>query len=530
MFAVDGPSPEGPVRTGVFVAPRSLNCALSNPALIAPTSGTLTAFDEVGWSDDTVLEPEGGDRGDFSEGLRLCPGAEEFWSQPVWISDLFDLVATDEMEDVDGFETRLVSIVAASDDASNVEGTMWVTSDGWPVKVSIEATVVGGVERIIGSDDPSDRETDVQIEYALTDADAGALAVRAPDGTLLAGPIGPIETDVMALPPLEGRLLTVTNIAKGSLCRRENGVAAILGDYSVEDLELSKLSTSTVVIEADGTVSSSLHVGLPADIAPPLSTGAELEAAKTHALLYFRDIAPFVTLSDWVGFVPQAWEDPDSDRMQIPVLRRGSDGSSQEPLVLWDAETTVWSEPVSLFGGPEDSTQELISGLLLHTRDGGLAMSEDDDFAARAWMAPWIEAVTESLQTVPQADLQVLADLKALAEDLDRAVLVACARLGTYFAQAEDAIEADEGFDVILGIFADEISTQYLLLFLEYVQVLVDYLARPDVDWLQADGVDLETGLGAGTSDATFVQFLSTNALQLQELMTPEGMRDAVGL
>ena len=44
---------------------------------------------------------------------------------------------------------------------------------------------------------------------------------------------------------------------------------------------------------------------------------------------------------------------------------------------------------------------------------------------------------------------------------------------------------------------------------IEYVAILGDYLHQPHIDWLRADNINLDTGLLAGDTTGTVLQFFS---------------------
>jgi hypothetical protein len=523
--------PDGLLVGGVFVAPDATTCTLANPAMVSPTLGTLIVSGDSAWWDDGFINLGAQDRADWVDDLTLCPGAPEFWATPFWTRSGLTLEATDAEEEINGTPTRRVDIVAAGGDMDLTAGAMWVTTNGYPLRVQIEGSVAGGVDRFIGADEIGSEAVQVRIRFEILEIDAAALAVRDPGGALLAGPLGDVTPTITALGSIPESVSSRAAAARGGLCFRLNNVASILGDYEIADLSLSSIFAE----EHDPAFASLVNIygGLPQNPLQQMTTSAEGSTAVSHVRLYFRSITPLVALGDWTGLIPTPWTNEAGTAILISVAAgtsRNAGDDPEPPLAVWDGSTIRWAEPTAYPGQETAAEHEVTYHGFLRLPQPELEMSDNAVEAAHAWMRPWINDVAEALRLVPDGDFEALANLRALAARHADVTAVACALLGTAWVHSDAAFNAPTPREEVVGRFADEVAAQNLLLFLEYVEVIVNHLERPGVDWLEGEDTNLRRGLLAGDTDATFLQFFANAALSLGGLTTPDGMREAIGL
>ncbi len=530
MFDSEGDDVNGMLVTGVYVAPDTTRCTFSNPALVSPTIGTVLASGSSAWWDDGFVMPSESERTGWEDDLSVCPGAREFWEEPFWTTSDFSLAVSNVEEEIDGLPSRRVDIIATNETMAFTEAALWVAPDGYPLRLEIEGTIEGGVARIAGWGEFEPDPVSVEIALDIGDRDTPALHVRAPDGELLAGPIGEITPTVAALPPVPQSIAPVVDLARRSECPQWNTTELIIGDYEIDELDLAAITAQSGGRE-EGLLVVNTYPGLPTGFDQRMTTSAEGSVALVHAELYYRDVAPFVAFFEWTGVAPDPWAG-ETAGLRIPVVNARAFRADEPdgPVAVWDGSVIALSAELPIAGMEPAVEHEISYHFYLRMPDPDLAMTDEQVDSALAWMLPWVDDVSDALSGVPRADLQAVENLRALSGDIREMVLAACGLLGTAWVDADDAIGRNASRSEVVGYFADEVAAQNMLLFLEYVDVIVAHLERPDVDWLTGDDVTFRRSLLGGNTDATFLHFFVAAALALDGVMTPEDMRDVVGV
>ena len=531
MFDVTEDGFDGPVFEGVFAAPDGVTCTVSNPAFLAPTIGTWIASGDSAWFDDSFHEADEQPRSDESviDGLIVCPGATEFWTAPFWTSDLMELTNTGSRDVLDEVALTLVDIDGVDDLPGRLVGQMWVTEQGWPVRVEIDGAIPGGVSSLL---DPGDDEgagaedvepIEVSIELELTDIDSPSIAVRSPRGVIVAGPFGEIVPAVEREAELPVDVARAAAEARTTDCFFQEVMPFLVGDATLEELALDKVWSMDRLAGDDGedlgnvTISSP---GLPASPNRLMATDAEGETRVRHVEVYLRHIAPVVAFASWTGAIPTGWAD--SDDLMVVVETRSGD-----KIVSWDGFTLTWAEETALTGFAPSLTHELSFHGIMPTRPQETVLTEDNAQIAWEWMDRWVGDVESTFDGLRAGDLQALADFEALYGERHVARSVGCALVAYGFVATNEAFDAEAPFGEVVESIAHEIAGQNALVFNEYVEVLGSHLEQ--TDWLMSDDIDLRVPLLAGPTDGRFIAFFTNAAASLVPVSNPDDLLDAFG-
>jgi len=103
----------------------------------------------------------------------------------------------------------------------------------------------------------------------------------------------------------------------------------------------------------------------------------------------------------------------------------------------------------------------------------------------------WIDWADEAFADLKDGDPVAVADLEALADELDHLNGLGCAMLGGAWAHLTAGGLDEPDPDVVVGYF----RVEAFLLALDYLGVLVDYMDLPEVQWLEAEGLQLRDDL-----------------------------------
>ncbi|MBS1195979.1 MAG: hypothetical protein H6R33_699, partial [Actinobacteria bacterium] len=287
----------GFLTEGTFVAPDAVECTIRYPHFFnSPTLGTLTAVGEdAWWSDSMGSSPNARDDDFVTEGLGDCPGAPEFWESPLMSDGLLAFGAQELGDEIAGFPTTRIALTSPDPEVVLGEAALWVTEEGWPIKMEVHGTVDGGIGRALGWDNEyPEGELAFTLGFELTDLNLGSLMVRSPDGSAVAGPLGGVEASLPDLPSPSPALQAALDFAARQDCMEANtplsllapfGTGASLGDFSVAG-----------VIDIGGYQATQLNPGTFVISGPDdqVMTAAEGELGRAHALLFFTHLAPLV--------------------------------------------------------------------------------------------------------------------------------------------------------------------------------------------------------------------------------------------
>lgn len=509
----DERSATGIATGGVAVGPEAVQCTLGNPAYVSPVLGEATAIGEQYWFGDDFVRSGPNDRQSGGETLRLCPGASEFWEGAFFLQEPFQANYIGPGEEVAGLPTSVFALSA--DDPSVVvdQGSVWVAGGGVPLKVELAGTVDGGVGRWADSSvqwmissEPASGVVAFEFQLELSDVEGTALMVRSPDGTEVAGPIGPIEVSIAQPPPLSAALAAEVDLAQDTPCfgwptfssdsrRSELSVNYLTGTALATAFD--ELELGTVFVKSQNPDLGSITVANPGMAeggwpTSPVVTGAEGSVARTHAYLLFNHRAPLLAFLEWAGFRPSNWF---GDGPRLAVLEQGSVSESSQ-IARFDGNT------LEFMGSEEDITfWHFLAFPMFEHQPADAAVKE-----ARDRLEDWKADVERILPGLEEGDLQAAADLQFLFDRREEIRALACIAITGANSDAERAITAGTAN---AETFISEISLQHLALAGEYVEVLGYYMDRPEVDWMKASGVVMSTSMGQPDTAGTFVGFFA---------------------
>ncbi|MBS1196197.1 MAG: hypothetical protein H6R33_917, partial [Actinobacteria bacterium] len=337
--------------------------------------------------------------------------------------------------------------------------------------------------------------------------------VRSPDGSAVAGPLGGVEASLPDLPALSPALQAALDFAARSECMETNaplsllapfGIEASLGDFSVAGImdiggyQATQLSPGTFVVSG------------PDD---QVMTGAEGELGRAHALLFFTHLAPLVDFFELVSPSPLP---ADADgRLDLAIWSgaggMGGPDADTPRVATWDGET------IEFAGFPDEPTypSDLLHGPFSVTPMADAVLAEAWDRAEE-----WAPLALEAALLVTQGDPQAIADLQAVSGQLEDVNAVGCALLGHFWTATEDLLNSGGGQTATLLSYASEEKAQSLLLFLDYLEVMIHYLELPEVDWLDAPGVSLDDTM---FTDDSAAEYLSVMVLAAQDALAMMG-------
>jgi hypothetical protein len=510
---LDDGSPTGVAAGGVAIGSEAVQCTLGNPAYVSPVLGEATAIGGEYWFGDDVVRSGPDDRQTGKETLRLCPGASEFWESAFFLQEPFQATYIGPGEEVAGRQTSLFSLSVDDPSIAVDQGSVWVAGGGVPLKVEVEGAVDGGVARWADSsvqwmisNEPASGMVAFEFLLELSDVDGAALMVRSPDGTRVAGPIGPIEVSIAEPPPLSATLSAEVELARDTPCfraqtfsndsgRSELGVNYLAGTVLTTPFE--ELELVTVFVKSQNPDLGSVTFANPGMAeggwpTSPVVTGAEGSTARIHAYLLFNHRAPMLAFLEWAGLGPPAWF---GDSPRMAVLEQGSLSESSQ-IARFDGNRLEFN------GSAEDITfwHFMAIPMLEHQSE------EDAIEEALVRLEDWKTQVERILPGLDDGDIQAAADLQFLFGRSEEIRALACIAITGAHADAEKAIAAGTANS---ETFVPESSLQHLALAGEYVEVLGYYMGRPEIDWMKANGVVLSTSMGQPDTAGTFVGFFT---------------------
>jgi hypothetical protein len=153
---------------GVFVAPDALTCATP--------FGVVTAASDAAWFDDGFSTPYRRERAEdfIVDWLESCPGAREFWDSPLYGRFPFEFEPVGTDAPIEGFPTTRVQIRSTDPAVEVSTGSLWVTGDGWPIRLHVEGSITGGIFSVLG--DPFTLGDDPELDALWLACDDGDLA------------------------------------------------------------------------------------------------------------------------------------------------------------------------------------------------------------------------------------------------------------------------------------------------------------------------------------------------------------------
>jgi hypothetical protein len=485
----------GIVSNGDFVMPDAVACDAGNPAFVSSSMGVGTGIRDLFWFDDGFFGAEPEDRGGDSarEWFDFCPGAPEYWDHPIFLDQRFTSVLDGAVDSVDGFDTDVYVLGSKSEDLVVDDGRVWLTKDGWPIRVEITGSVAGGVFTFFDRDGELAADGDLSTEMVpfviqlSLGGFNGAQVVRAPDGSETVGPLADPTVSVPATIPPSGELAERIDDASDTVCATSDSLTWIIAERDLEDIELSTISTSIV----DGNLTQTTSGMAGGGLGTQVTTQAEDDLASLQADLLFNHRAPMAALSDWLDWLPP--EIAEDGELHFSI----ADGTDKD-----STEIASWNGAVITY--PDGTSLEAPYHGYLAKPEPLLALSTTAEQQARSRLEDWTKAALEVTDGLRVGVLQAAVDLEALYEDLDDTKSLACTVLATAWTAA-DAVGSGQHAD----LFLDEIALQHTLLAIEYTSVLGEYLDQPRLDWLRADNINLETGMLAGDTTGTVLQFFA---------------------
>ena len=509
--ALDDDGEAGLVASGVFVAPDAVECTIGNPAWMSPRLGTLTAIGSSAWWNDAMgTTPQA--RGDIW-GLMNCPGAPEFWELPLMSmvsGGVFALGDSVPAEEIEGFATDLFTLSSLDPTVVLDEASLWVTDEGWPIKMQVHGTAPGGVVAVRGeeADDPVTPKA-FALGFELTDINAASLVVRAPDGSAMAGPIGGVEVSLPDLGAPSPELQAAIDSSLRQGCVTTNTPLTTLEPLGME-AGLGHLEVVGTMEGFEGATQvnpSTFVTTSPEDRV--VTTDERAEARRAHALLFFSYIAPVVTFFSGFDALEYSSLPLDADgRLDLAVWSAADEDAPR--VATWDGETIEFED---------GSILEIPAPDLMHTAYGALL---SDTVLEEGWnrVQAFAAAAVQVVPGIWTGDPQALTDMRAIGDQLEEMRALGCALLGHHWQLMEDFIQSGSGdTNTALALAASEQKAQSLLLFLDYLQVIVRYLEGPDVDWLEAEGVVLEDTLLPDDSAGEYLNVISKAAAAMHEFM-----------
>ena len=496
MLDVEG-DPFGGVSSGEFVMPDAVWCDAGNPAFVSSSMGVGTAIGDSFWFDDGFLGAEPDDRGgdNSQEWLEFCPGAAEYWEHPVFLDERFISTFEGSGDPIVAFDTYVYALGSNTDDLVVDQGRVWLTEAGWPIRVEITGSVIGGVFTFIDRDGELAEEGELStemvpfvIELTLSGF-GGAQVVRAPDGSETVGPLGEAVASVPDTIPASGQLAGRMEDAGDTRCVMSDSLIEIIAGRDLETLQLSTVQTSAV----DGNLTQTVSGMAGGGIGTQVTTRAQGEDALLHAEFLFNHWAPIAALSDWLGLVPP--EIARDGELHISI----ADGTGEESteIAAWNGTEIVYSD---------ETAAEVSYHVYLAMPEPDLALTPTSEQQARSRLEDWTNAAFDAASGLRSGELQAALDLESLYRDLGDTKRLACTLLATAWTAADSAMT---GGAADPALFVDEVAAQHTLLAIEYVAILGDYLHQPHIDWLRADNINLDTGLLAGDTTGTVLQFFS---------------------
>lgn len=475
---------------GSFVAPDALTCRFRSPGTVGSYIGTATAIDDSYWWEDGLALPAGVPRsGDSAhEDLALCPGAPEFWQEPKFLAEDFTWETTGAGDDVNGYRTTVLE--ATSEKFEVASAMMWVADAGWPIRLALDLVGNGGAFTFFDADgDPTATDKDpihfsVDLEISAPD---GPQIVRSPDGTIRVGPhTKPVPT-APDLPAVIGNLKGAANIAFGTDCNQVP--TDILLGRELEDLALNTVQTRVT----DGNLTQYFPGMAWGGLGELIETEATEETGLVLANMLFNHRAPLAALVDWTGVLPPDWSS--NGALSIGIVERFT---GQPWFATWDGYTVTYSD-----GTTEDVPYH---GYLAAPPDN-LSVSSQMASEAHEYLADWIALVGDITAKLRSGDVQAAADLRGLVVHLDLTRRVACVALADAFAKA--AALYGTGTAESVRALLDEVAVQHVLLTIEYVDMLTDYLKNPAIDWLLGDDLSLTTTFSSDSTTGTVLYFVN---------------------
>ncbi len=506
--------PFGIVSAGVFVAPDAVSCDAGNPAFLSPSLGVGTAIGSEFWFDDGLFPGEPSARSDeFAvEWLAACPGAAEYWASPIFLDDRFSADFVGEGEEIGGYTTYIYELSSVSSELELGEAKVWLTDELWPINLRIEGSVLGGVFTFF---DPDDIEPDedlansmvpFEIELNITGVN-GAQVVRAPDESVTVGPLNDPVVTVGEPPTVTSSLATAMTAASDTACYQEDSLSLIVTADELGSLQVSQIQQSS----QDGDLNFNMITpGMAGGgIGTQVTSSAPSDVALRHAEILFNHRAPIFALTDWLGWVPPEMEQDGEAYISLVTPGEGESGESSV-IASWNGRSITRSD---------GSVEERSYHDYLAFPDESLGLDAESDAEVQTILSEWTTDTWEAAAGLLEHDLQSATNLEYLYNNRDVIRQQACALLGTAWVRSDTTLTADQ--EDPTAVLLEEAAAQHLMLSLEYLDLLGGYLDEPEVDWLRAEGIDLDTGFLAGDTPGTIISFWTNMLLEALTLSDP---------
>ncbi len=515
-IALEDEGEYGFVTEGTFVAPDAVECTTSLPHFWgSPVLGTLTAIGaEAWWSDDMGTNSHDRDDEFVTEGLADCPGAPEFWELPLMSEGLLAFGTREPGEAISGFTTTVITLTSLDAEVVLEEALLWVTAEGWPIKMEVHGTAPGGIGRVLGwENEYPEGDLAFTLGFELTDINAGSLMVRSPDGSATAGPLGGVAASIPDLAVASAELRAALDFAGRQQCMDANIPLNLLEPFGTE-ARLGEFSVAGV-IDIGGYQATQLNPGsfVITDPEDKVMTAAEGDLARAHAILVFTHLAPLVAFFQVVS--PSPLPVDENGRLDLAVWSGAGGWSAPDAgtprVATWDGEVIEFAE----FPDEPTDPSDLLHGTFRVT-------PMTDAVLAEAWarVEEWAPLALEAALLVTEGDPQGVADMQAVSGQLDEMNALGCALLGHVSTVADDFEgSGGGGHDRAVEVAAEEGRAQSLLLFLDYLEVMIHYLELPEVDWLQAEGVSLEDTMFTDDSAAEYLGVIARAAQDAVAMM-----------
>jgi hypothetical protein len=393
------------------------------------------------------------------------------------------------------------------------DATVWLTEEHWPIRVLINGSVQGGVFSFFDVEDIEPDEelafsmVPFEIELTISAVDS-AQVVRSPDGSATVGPLNDPVVTVGTDAATSDRLASAMSAASESVCYQENSVSAIVAAHPLDSLQVSQIQQSSQEGDLDFNMVTPGMAG--GGIGNQVTSSATDDIAAIHAEMLFNHRAPVFALTDWLDWVPPEMEEDGEAYMSL-VAPADGDSDEAELVASWNGQTITKAD---------GSTEERSYHTYMAVPDETLGLDAETEDEARSLVATWRTDTLEAGAGLLQRDLQSATNLEYLYEHRDPIRQQACALLGTAWVNSDTVLTG--GIEDPSTVLLDEVAAQHLMLSLDYLDLLGGYLNEPEIDWLRAEGIDLDTGFFAEDNPGTIINFWTNMLLEALALSDPD--------
>ena len=324
----------------------------------------------------------------------------------------------------------------------------------------------------------------------------------------------PVAALDAVLPDASPELRRAVEAAFDSECvTRESATEVLLSRVS-GDLGVDSMASVTEIGESGLYVAT----GLLFTGEYPVTTTDDFDLAQIHSELYMNHIRSYVALFRW-AMSPMDFEvyhrplsdlrsEDGFDAATVPVVARW--GAPPGPIDMAD-----YGQELRLEWQGVETTIPFSFYSLLRPPDSDLTVAEDARIEAWEIAEGHIERIAAIASGITET---AAPQLEEMSEELVDLKSLFCVLLATEQQIAEAELLGHE-FDIAwhqnnMEIFFREVAAQEALLAIEYLDVIVDHLARSDVDWLRSADVDLSQSITDNSTSTSEYVYLWLTGIQ----------------